>query len=396
MRSSTHTSSRKSSYLTQLYSFFIQSTTAEETVEETKLNNRKRYHFTTNKTSSLALPDEITKKESKCMPDASPGYTHYISSFFSSMASMVLTASPTLTTEEKEDSTTISDIHEKMRQLNQTYHKNKEDPESDKLLLEEVELVEEQIEEHAARRVDLFFYLLLAVYNKNVNVTKAKTVKQHGTGSKELGTQACHSSLFPNLHFEALPSSSWLPAWLRAAEEPLTLAETQFEDALNMTVELPKIVNDFDGLIEGRAHTTIYTLNCLVILNKVSKGEMTPKAGMNEFLKNMNDFFTRFEKECLSKKETSMAVKKIWEREKAGTFQAANPNSLTLNDDYLYLMLRMNPDEIKQVKGRLAGYLPSLFQDRLSDPLAPFYANIQKEILTSPPTKSHRGKRIKQ
>ena len=63
-------------------------------------------------------------------------------------------------------------------------------------------LSKENILEHAARRVDLFFYTLVAYHNTQYLPIQGDTLFQHGFGRKTFKrvelTQACHSSFFPS------------------------------------------------------------------------------------------------------------------------------------------------------------------------------------------------------
>ncbi len=74
--------------------------------------------------------------------------------------------------------------------------------EVDELYCQKIGLVEELVREHAARRVDLFFYLMIAIYKKrlyfDLNGRKG-TDKQHGSGQDVRGTAGCHSSLITNV-----------------------------------------------------------------------------------------------------------------------------------------------------------------------------------------------------
>jgi hypothetical protein len=251
----------------------------------------------------------------------------------------------------------------------------------DKQELAKVKLVEPLIKEHAARRVDLFFYLLVAVYNQKALIKKDVTNKQHGSGSKLFGTEACHSSLFPNI--ELTQQASW-----NYFQKVLSLRGTHFEHTLNMTVELPRIVNKFDCVLEGNfilaAHRfipSIYNKNSLVILNKVATGELDPKTGMDEFLNNLKDFFNKVEKDYLTHRpddieekdlfKYSAAFKRVWELQKEGSFAICKENTLTtcVNDEYIYLMLRIHPES--RWKVALPGYLTSC------------YTSIQSEIFNT-------------
>jgi len=246
---------------------------------------------------------------------------------------------------------------------------------TDNLILEKVELLSEEIKEHAARRVDLFFYLLVSVWGKNIIITKDSTLLQHGKGSDEKGTQACHSSLFPNVKF-AHPPSSW--SWLMKPPPCPTFEGTHFRETLNMTVELPHIVNSFDGRLEGRIKPTAYINNILLILNKVSSNEMQPIEGMNEFLKVMETFFSKTEKK-LSKANHAEAFKKVWSLQKEGTFYAATKGTCIVDNEYLCLMLRLKEADINKARDN-----PKVFLT--------YFSKIQEEIFD---TTAHKSKGMK-
>lgn len=218
----------------------------------------------------------------------------------------------------------------------------------DDSLLQQVELSKDLIQEHAARRVDLFFYLLVAVYKEQFNLIKENTVKQHGQGSIKKGTHACHSSLFPNTNLSPL------------------FFKTHFYESLNSTVELPKIVNDFDGCIEGKRMPSPWIIECQSILNAVSRADIDPRHGMTRFFKVMDNFFRHYYQH---KKNISLFKMKIYECEKKGTFLAAHPD-MTLREDYLYLMLRLNQSEIDLV-------------NKDPDVLSEYYFRIQQEIFNN-------------
>lgn len=354
------------SYLTPVLSFFI--TTKQTEVKEKK--HRARTEFSSNHTASLELPDVIIQNECKKIEykTSTPS-----SSLFSSLLTTVTSLFKSNTEEKKQEFKPVSkvkakNVHNKMKSLEEKIKETKSSSQMDELLLEKIELVEDQIIEHAARRVDLFFYLLLAVYKKNMIISKDHTIKQHGKGSKSKGTQACHSSLFPNIKLEPIKTTlSFL-----FSTKPLVISGTHLEDSLNMTVELPTIVNAFDQRLEGRYKLSKTVNGCLTILNKVSKGEIDPRDGMNEFFKIMDLFFQAFEKKYLTTKNktSSAAIKTIWKYEKIGTFFYATENN-AIQNDYLHLMLRLNSTEINQVTKN-----PNL--------IFKFYTRIQDESLLIP------------
>lgn len=212
--------------------------------------------------------------------------------------------------------------------------------EIDKLDLAKVELVEAEIIEHAARRVDLFFYLLIAVKGSRMLISSHDTVKQNGKGSKKSGTQACHSSFFPNLLLQ--PTNTW--SWML----PTQLANTFFAETLNITTELPRIVNKFDCILEGGSKGSPCLATCVALLNRVSKDEIDIKQAMHEFFEAMHQFFTQYERDYLTENpQIKLAKRRVWECEKIGTFIAANQDR-TLRNEYLYLMLHLSKDQISK------------------------------------------------
>ncbi len=213
---------------------------------------------------------------------------------------------------------------------------------SEAAVLQRIELMREQIVEHAALRVDLFFYLLVALHDKQVNVAKDATIKQHGKGSIRLHSHACHHSLFPNLKLTPI---------LAANVPGISLNDTYFEDALNSTSELDAIVNGFDGHLEGRCKPSKWVSESLDILNLNAQAKIDPQAGMNMFFPVMHDFFSSSHEVYFNAatKQTAPAAKiKVLEYEKHGTFLAAN-SDLSVRDEYLFLMLRLKPEEIREI-----------------------------------------------
>lgn len=374
MRSSKNdsiSSDQQYSYFSYFNPFFYFSEKMNPLVipEDLKKKPRKIFTFDANITPSLRLPNEIISVKS--LPEESTS-TSLVYSIFSSLASVFSqTENPGLP--KKEKIVIAKNIHKTMAEC-------MEDPSPDNIF-KQVDLLKTNIEEHAARRVDLFLLLLLAVYKKNVILSKGETVKQHGKGSKKYGTQACHSSLFPNIHIEPIRPSRF-SFW--ANTSPLVIKGTQLEETLNMTVELPHIVNVFDGYIEGGSRLSEYTKACLNIANRVSRGEIDPRAGINEFLQVMDIFFMHFEKNYITtesaEEKADKAMQLVWEYEKKGTFKATEGNNLTVSDAYFYAALGLKQDEIDKLSYRSWYYLPS------------FYERVQNQILSSKPLVEKRHK----
>lgn len=242
-----------------------------------------------------------------------------------------------------------------------------------KLIMESLALTKDYVQEHAARRVDLFFLLLVAVYKKNVVVVKGETTDQYGQGSRKLrGTQACHSSFFPALKME-LPERQ-----TRSAVEAVpSLAGTHLEIELNSTVELPAVVNGFDGYMEGRGPEGRSKLirSCETILNQVAKGKLNPKSGMDSFLSKMNRFLNAPNANYFNRegKETPKEAKQlVHEYEKTGTFWAATVDRQHVRDEYMHMMLGVHKEEEqKQLKEK-----PELMEE--------YYLRKQAEIYSAP------------
>lgn len=269
----------------------------------------------------------------------------------------------------------------------------KDKTEAENILLKQVDLVEQEIIEHAQRRVDLYFYLLVAVYKQNAVIEKKSTNKQHGVGTNQHGSQAAHDSLFPNVKMK-YPNSIGNLVWSLFTTLP-SIKGTHFEDSNNMTVELPQWVNKFDTYLELRtpgrpSAPSSYVNECLTDLNLASFGKITPIEGMNRFLKNIKNFFKEFNEKYLIEDEDKIVIKKtvaknkkckeieiyprlmkrIWELQYMGTLRAQAFDSQKVDIEYLCSLLR-------------ASYGEKIIKDPnklLSNCMA-----VQKEILYSSP-----------
>lgn len=144
------------------------------------------------------------------------------------------------------------------------------------------------IEEHATSRVELFFLLCVAIYDKQRVITLSETVTQQGKARPGSGNAACHSSLYTAIMDKPHDIE------LRSRQNTSILNGTFFVDkTLNKTVELPKCVNDFDRTIEGQISENARGLRrkLLPTLNRVSAGELTPHEAMKIFFTAMHNFF---------------------------------------------------------------------------------------------------------
>lgn len=266
-------------------------------------------------------------------------------------------------------------IDELIAALSQTFKRAKDHHQKEAVLLAQIELLEYQIKEHAARRIDLIFYLMMAMYDREVVAEKIHTNKQHGEGTKKMGLEGCHSCLFPSVRLYK-PSNGFLSDLATSAYDRIT--SNTFEDIMtrhlgesfNMTAEMISLVNDFDQFVEGHSIQGQVVKSILEICNKVSDKKLDPMEGMSDVLAVFRDFFQRFEEEHLSSKPSpkskekkpkdpkvkrdkeikfKQAMRKIMEYEAVGTFDAANAAG-KIDPDYIYLLLRLRPEEIAKVK----------------------------------------------
>ena len=289
----------------------------------------------------------------------------------------------------------------------------------DDLTLQKIILMQDEIKWHSKTRVDLFLYLLVAVYCKYVLIERRGAKKQHGIGSTDLGTNACHSSLFTKVRL--FPIRENIPSFFSQSAIP-TFKETAFDESLNMTVELDRKVNEFDEHLEGMfGKKSIQIEACERILVQVTIGEIDPIAGLNKFLKVMDRFFEGFKSEYFELKssknksenksdeenkininklktkatpdrpvnkkmaneknsmttvltplELPKTFAKIWELEREGTFACANED-LTAKAEYIYLMLRVKEKDLYK-----AHYLPAFLSG-----FNGYYNALQEEIFNT-------------
>ncbi|MDR3441991.1 MAG: hypothetical protein P4L65_03130 [Legionella sp.] len=129
-----------------------------------------------------------------------------------------------------------------------------------------VQLYQDQIRLHAARRVELFFMLLIAYSEKNLKPDIAKTVLQHGQAhnKREIVFSAAHRSVITALADNS--KGDWI------------LTNTFLQQELNATDLLPHFVNEFDSQIE------IDRQRYVKIIHEVSNGKIDPIKGLLNFL----------------------------------------------------------------------------------------------------------------
>lgn len=197
----------------------------------------------------------------------------------------------------------------------------------------DIETFRPYILEHARRRVDLFFYTLIAYYDSKAIPIASNTHIQHGRGrntadEKSL-TQACHSSITPAL--VELDEKSQVKA--------SRLENTHFMDSLNATIELPSYINELDEKIEQHYQCRHKAIE---ILREVALGKLNPIQGLEQFLIFMHKTFNTIEKNldalCLSKQIDINLIKLM----RSGTFTTLfDENTKKINDDYLFMIFRL-------------------------------------------------------
>ncbi len=151
------------------------------------------------------------------------------------------------------------------------------------------------IHEHYLRRVDLFFYLLVAYYQTGLVVKIANPTLQHGIGKANI-TEAAHSSLFTQLQDDSIYNDEFYKRTSRSKtlyNKQSIICGTKFMCSLNSTVEVPTFVNDLDQELEGKdiSRPSDCRRSALTILQDVSNGKLNPIEGVTEFLKVMKITF---------------------------------------------------------------------------------------------------------
>lgn len=208
----------------------------------------------------------------------------------------------------------------------------------------------ELIIEHANRRVDLFFYTLIAYYKTGILPTYGRTSLQHGRGRttrKNINiSEACHSSFTPSLLDKTIYQNN-----KNGEKHKSLLSDTHLMDNLNSTVELPPFVNDLDDLLENTCREP-----CLTILRDVSLGTINPIEGLTQFLNMMNKVLNDLKKEAENKNQSALSQHSLMKH------KPINPNLIelvltgtlsttyclqtnTATDAYIQLLLRMTPEE---------------------------------------------------
>lgn len=276
-------------------------------------------------------------------------------------------------------------------------------------LIQRVNMVSETIKHHANMRVNLFFLLCVALYKKNVDVIKGATRLQHGKGrqskgpnitketddeefddyaNNDYGTAACHASLFPTIYTRLrtiFQESGWSDFFKPAKPVHFGFLEKIYgtdkdvakdeyhkfgtdslirdlflDDTMNLTHELPGIVNTFDCQMEGTYSRSNAVKASLEILNMVSYGKINPTQSLELFLqKAMKPFFGHMEYKCVTQLAVKsltrypLALRQVFNLQKEGTFRICNAYSTTIKNEYFDMMMGFNHHLNEAFNGQL-------------------------------------------
>ena len=225
---------------------------------------------------------------------------------------------------------------------------------------------------HAATRIDLFFYILVAYYKSRLTPKLGRTFWQYGKGRKSANatiTEACHSSFISNLIDDTTPPNAKRATGL--------LADTHLLLNLNSTVELPTYVNELDGLLEAECRE-----KALVIIQDVAKGFKTPIDGLTHFfillaysLKKVAHAITHnssLHPKQLAALPTASTTELIQLIEQGSFKNKWDYRASKLNYQYIDLLLRVTPTE-KAACLKNSGGKQALYEKKIME--------LQKEIL---------------
>ncbi len=200
------------------------------------------------------------------------------------------------------------------------------------------------IVEHATRRVDFYFMTALFFYNKPATITLIDTNRslQYVNGASQYRTEASHSAIISNFQ-----------ARKKTGEELST--GPHLLKTLNTTVELPTIVNDFDGALEGKIQEHLqskWRKMSIQILHGVSGNADEPRKALVKFLINMLDFFQDEKTQAKYwSMNSSIENRLTYVFQCIGTFYFLWSKTCNL-DSYINLFMRIDNDKIQQFQER--------------------------------------------
>ncbi len=248
--------------------------------------------------------------------------------------------------------------------------------------------------EHAARRVDLAFYLLVAYYKTRIILDIDETTSQHGMGSKKtIETNACHSALISTVKelFRLKPEAKYAESLLRdkakAVTKPCLPTTAHFKNILSMTTELPRGVNYYDIKLEGKlseSGRSEVRKVLLTLLNEVSCGERTPFQALKIFFIALKKSFSDLEESgylSKSSKTNPAALRELAHaavlqgtfKHRCGVFEHEGKTHAHVVPEYPASLLRLKPEDFARVSNGVT------CEKEIEEIFAPYYSNVQKE-----------------
>lgn len=181
------------------------------------------------------------------------------------------------------------------------------------------EELNKQIQEHASRRIDLLFILMIVYYQSNKELKVLPAEMQYGSSKGDLA--ACHSSITPTIN------------------DP-ELKKTHFYQTLNACVELPLQVNQIDLVLETKLRKEVE-----ILLNQVSQGRLTPIDAMNQFMVKIDFQLRRLKTEYQADPQYALKAYFI-DFIIQGTFERhCYGETRNLTWKYIFFILKINNDE---------------------------------------------------
>ncbi|CRX38803.1 hypothetical protein [Estrella lausannensis] len=134
-----------------------------------------------------------------------------------------------------------------------------------------------RIQEHAFQRMQIFYIQALAFYNTGATVRIVPTSLQHGTSGIP-GMSSAHSCLLPG-------ADDNMQIITGRVEDSDGKKEKHLRHIMNVTVEMPHQVNEYDVLIEGKFRSI-----ALSLLNQCSKKGLHPYSALEVLVEEMQEF----------------------------------------------------------------------------------------------------------
>lgn len=246
---------------------------------------------------------------------------------------------------------------------------------------------EAAILEHAIRRVDMFFYLLIAYYNTDVLPGFRKAALIHGPGIDQI-TDGAHSAIFTQLIDISIFNKDTFKTGDggRSVYHKISLiCGTHFSDSINGVMEVPVDINDLDQYhIEGAKISTPSELRkiALKIMHAVAAGRIDPINGTQHFISYIKSLFSKFKPKFMTPpKENKRSPKtkiKTPDKIREQYFDLTEYGTVRRNwthEGYVQSLLRLSEDEITLCRRR---------PERVYEIYAKKFLEIQFEIHNTP------------